>query len=223
MWDLTIEEICIACCIWIIFFLFAKVIPAYRENKYRIDLYKKVGWIAEKENPTRYYPSSVKLRYSDLISHIMEEQGNLDITEEFRIDYKDESEKRLTEEILELFRTEVVKSYFHDTLSKSKLVYKCTPLEYFMYRLYLFIDYNFENYEYKNKIYESREYTDKTHYNCKLTEYGRVCYKLYLITLLFIEKHEETRNLFEHINPKLKNDIMGYLKNNEVSFWSYRP
>ena len=221
MWGLTIVEICIVCCICIIFFLFAKVIPAYRENKYRLDLYKKVAWIAEKEN--LFYSNNTYLRSSDLISYIMEEQVNLGIHEEFCIDYKNEGEKEITEGILELFKREVVKSCLHDKFSKSKLVYKCTPLEYFMYRLYLFIDYNLENgYKCEEKVYESREYTDKTHYNCKLTEYGRVYYKLYLITLLFIEKHEETRSLFEYINPKFKNNIMGYLKNNEVGFWSYR-
>ena len=214
MGDITLIEVALSFAVVSAIWLLGKGIPTYKENKYRLDLYEKVGWIAEKEN--HWYGCCNHLRMSDLSYYIMQEQNDLNISEEFRIDYNNENEKKNIEDILEGLKNEVIKDYFYDKLAKSKLVYKCTSLEYFMYRLYLFIDYNLENYEYikEEKIYKDREYTDKTRFNCQLTEYGRVYYKLYLITLLFIEKHEAARKLFKYINPKLKDNIMGYLKNN---------
>ena len=187
------------------------------------NLFQKVGWIAEKEYRTVCYSDSVRLRNMELISYIAEEQQSLSINENLRIDFSNEAERKNIEEILNLHKADVIKSYFHGFLSKSKNICKLNAKEYYFYSLYCFIYKELKEYKYQDEIYKDKEYTDKTHFNCKLTDYGRAYYKLYLITQMFVENNERTKKLFEYINPKLRNQIADYLNKNEVGFWSYRP
>lgn len=188
------------------------------------NLFQKIGWIAEKDNRNMVYSEFVRLRDYDLLSYIIEEQHNLNIPKQFCIDYSNETQKKYAEEILNLHKDDVIKLYFSDFLTKSKNICKLNSLEYYFYSLYCFIYKELKEYRhYQDKIYFGEKYTDNTHFSCKLTDFGRTYYKLYLISLMFIEGNEHTRKLFEYIDPKLKNRLMGYLENNEVVFWSYRP
>ncbi|MBE7053427.1 MAG: hypothetical protein E7391_04040 [Ruminococcaceae bacterium] len=211
----------------IVFFAFLGGWRFYEHLKklhYNQNMFKKVGWIAEKENITMYYDSSVDLRNEELLYYIMQEQSNSNLSKEFRVNFANDSEKKYAEEILEYHRKSVIKSYFSNFLTKTKNICKLNSLEYYLYSLYNFICDELNEYKHnQDKIYENKEWLDETYFTCQLTDYGRTYYKLYLITHLFIIKNEKTRLLFEYINPEQKNNIMKYLQNNEVKFWSYRP
>ena len=184
------------------------------------NMYKKIGWIAEKEKTTVAYGNTdASLRSEYLIYYIVQQQRELDIPKQYCIDISNETEKANVEEILNVHKNDVVKSYFHDFLKKDKVFCKLNSLEYYMFSLNCFLQKNLENYEYIDKIYSSREYTDKTHYHRQLTDYGRTYYKLYLITKMFCKENEKTKMLIGGINS---NSIMENLKNNKVEFWSYR-
>lgn len=204
-------------CSWRLFDYFKK---SYMNN----NMFKKVGWIAEKDCHMICYSDNVRLRDSDLISYIIKEQSNLEIPKDLYIDYSNETEKKNAEEILNIHKADVIKSYFCDFLTKSKNVCKLNSNEYYFYSLNCFIHKELNEYKHhQDKIYSDKEYTDKTHFTCQLTDYGRTFYKLYLITLIYTEKNENIKKLFEYINPKLKMNIMEHLKTNEISFWTYRP
>ena len=187
------------------------------------DMFKKVGWIAEKECNTMCYSDSVRLRDMELISYIMEEQKKLNLPKRFCLDYSNDNEKKDAEEILNLHKNDVIKSYFHGLLTISKNIYKLSSLEYYFYSLYCFIYKELDEHKYQDKKYTNEEYTDKTYFSCQLTDYGRTYYKLYLITFMFIEKNEKTRKLFKYINHEHKQHIAKNLDKNEVQFWTYRP
>ena len=201
-----------------------KLFDHFRKFNYNEQLFKNVGWIAEKKNIMRCYGGRVNLRNSGLISYIFQQQKKLAIPEDLRINYSNENEKANAEEILNIHKSKILIDYFSDDLTTNKNIFKLNSLEYYFYSLFCFICSELEEYKnYQDKIYLDKEYTDKTNFKCKLTDYGRVYYKLYLITCMFVEKNEKTRKLFEYINPELKSQIMEHLRTNEVTFWSYRP
>lgn len=180
-----------------VIFLGMWIIPAYKENKYRRDLYKKVGWIAEKEKTTVAYGGNVSLRSEDLIYYIMQQQIELDIPKQYCIDFSNISEKKNVEVILNCHKNKVVESYFHDFLSKSRKVCQLKSLEYYFFSLYCFF-YN--------------EHKDESNFRWSLNDYGRAYCKLYLITTMFVESNEKIKNLFEYINPNLKKITMEHLE-----------
>lgn len=162
------------------------------------DMFKKVGWIAEKECNTMCYSDSVSLRDMELISYIAEEQSELNIPKQYRIDFSNKSEMKNVEEILNFHKNKVVESYFHDFISKSRKICQLKPLEYYFFSLYCFL--------YKE--------VDKGNSSFKwdLTDCGRAFFKLYLITNIFVESNENTRKLFEYINPNLKKLTMEHIE-----------
>ena len=184
----------------------------------RENMYKKVGWIAEKKNPMYHY-KNVNLRYNELTYYIMRQQAELSLPKEFCIDFTNEDEKMCVEKILDIHKDYVVKMYFSDFLPDGKLVCKLTQEEYYIYSLYDFLYHNLDERDlrYLGDIYKFKE-KDKPYSTYTLTEVGRTSYKIYLIALMFIESHEKTKNLFKYINPNLKAHIMDYLKTNEITF-----
>lgn len=187
------------------------------------NIFKKVGWIAEKDNFTICYSSSVQLRDEDLIYYIMNEQAKLNLPEKFCLDNTNETEKKYAEEILNLHKNDVVKSYFCDFLTKSKNICNLNSLEYYMFSLndYLHKNSNVDSYYGRTKIYKFKS-SDAPYSYYSLTDFGRTFFKLYLITNLFIQNNENTRKLYEHIDPNHKSHIMDYLEKNEVSFVSFK-
>lgn len=206
-----------------IIFFCAWFIPRCKDNIYKANLFYKVSWIAEKRHPMVYY-KDVDLRHEELIYYIVKEQRRLNIPEHLCIDFSNENEKNYAEEILTLHKNEVIKSYFSNFLAKSKNIRKLDSLEYYLYSLHRFL--NNELNEYKtnqDKIYGDQDYSDMPYIRCTLTDFGRTYYKLFLITQMFIENNEKTRNLYKYINPEQKNHITEQLEKNEVVFWRYRP
>ena len=187
------------------------------------NMYKKIGWIIEKEQHNRCYSERVRLRDMDLLSYLFDAQNNLKIPKDLCIDYSSEIEKAAAEEILNSHKKDVLIKYFSDDLSINKKICRLDSLEYYFFSLYCFIYNELKEYKYQDKIYADKENTDKTHFSCQLTEYGRTYYKLYLITNMYIVNNEKTSSLFEYIDPKLKNHIMEYLRTNTIQFWTYRP
>lgn len=182
------------------------------------DMFKKIGWIAKRESNMRAYSSNVCLRSEDLLTYLCEEQRKLSIPENLQLDYSNETEKENAEKILEEHRLYVINSYFSDDLPKTKNIYRLKSLEYYMFSLDCFLHPEItEHRDSKGKIYSFKS-DDRPYSHYTLTDYGRAYYKLYLITLMFIGKNENTKKLFEYIDPKHKKHIMEALEKNEVSF-----
>ncbi len=224
---MTSEEYIIGLISCLVFFAFIggwKMLAYLKETKFRNNLFKKVGWIAEKEIYSIYYEDFVKLRSKELISYIIEEQHNMKININYCIDFNNETEKTYAEEILDSFKKDVTKSYFCGFLTTSKNICNLNSLEYYMYSLEAFFKRNSELYKpfFSDKIYKFQKEDGSDSYYT-LTDFGRTYYKLYLISLMFIENNPKTRILFEYIDPKFKNRLMGYLESNEICFWTYRP
>ena len=214
------------CCLIFVTFMFGlHLFDHLKKLSFNHNMYMKIGWIAEKEHPFMSYShTDVSLRSNELFYYIMQEQIKMDISEDFQINYLNENEKKELEKILNLYKDDVVKSYFHGFLTKSKNIFKLTPLEYFMYSLFNYLNKQLDMNEttLKDKIYDYKNRVDSYSYYT-LTEFGRVCYKVNLITRIFVENNHNTKKLFEYIDPKFKNHIIEYLEKNEVCFWSYRP
>lgn len=199
----------------LIFFAFLggwRLFDHFKKHSCNENIFKKVGWIAEKESYSVCYSDRVKLRDKDLLSYLIEEQCKLNIPEDLYIDDSNEIEKEHLEKIIGSHRNNVVESYFLDFLKKDKEICKLTSLEYCMFSLVCFL--NKKN-NYKFEIFEPREYTDNNRYYCQLTDFGRAWYKLYLITTMFCKMNEKTKTLIGSINS---NNIMNSLKNNKVEF-----
>ena len=161
-------------------------------------MYKKIGWIAEKDKCTSAYSEDVSLRSEDLIYYIMEQQGESDIPKQYRIDFTNKSEIKNVEEILNTHRNNVVESYFHGFLSKSRKICKLEPLEYYFFSLYCFL------YKEIDKGHSSFEWN--------LNDNGRAFFKLYLITNIFVESNEKVKKLFNYINPNIKKLTMEHIE-----------
>lgn len=182
------------------------------------DMFGKIGWIAKRRSNMRNYSSNVGLRDEDLLTYICKEQRKLNIPENLQLDYSNETEKENAEKILESHKVYVIGSYFSDDLQKSKNIYKLKSLEYYMFSLHCFLRPEvIEHRDYERKIYSfesrSRPYSYYT-----LTDYGKTYYKLYLITLMFVENNPNTRKLFEHIDPNHKKHIMDDIEKSKSSF-----
>lgn len=158
--------------------LFDYFIKLYRNQ----NMYKKVGWIAEKDRHNICYSEFVRLRDYELLSYIIEEQNKLNLSKEFCIDYSNEKEKQDAEELLNIHRAEVIKNYFHGFLISNKVICKLNSLEYYIFSLFNHVD---------NLIVKNSRYHDfnKTHY------------KLYLITRKFCEINSKI-TISSSINPK---------------------
>lgn len=184
------------------------------------NLYKKVAWIAEKEHPNKY--SKLRLRDFKLTEYIEIEQNNQNIPDEFRIDFSNETEKEYLNTILNNHREHVIKSYFYGWLNESKQIYNLDSLEYYFFSLQCFVYDNLSNYK-DNGAYEKEEYISDWQFKCQLTEYGRIYYKLDLITYTYVVNNKKTLKAFKYIDTTRKNYIMEILEKNEACFFNYRP
>lgn len=174
--------------------LFDHLQKSYRSQ----NMYKKVGWIAEKESLNMVYSESVQLRDYDLLSYIIEEQSKLNISKEFCIDFSNEGEKKNVEEILNYHKNKVVELYFRGFLSKSRKVCQLSSLEYYFFSLYSFLYKEIDK--------------GQSSFKWSLNDNGRAFFKIYLITNMFVENNEKTKNLFDYINPNLKKLTMEHLE-----------
>ena len=164
------------------------------------NLYKKVAWIAEKES---YDMHCSYLRDFKLVEYIEIEQRNQNTPEQFRIDFSNQTEKEHLAKILDAHKEDVVKSFFGGQLAESKNIYALGPLEYYFVSLNCFVS------KHCNKEYMSD--------GDKLNDYGRACYKLYLITQVYIENNERVQMVFEYIDKQIKNHIMEVLGKTKLS------
>ena len=164
-------------------------------------------------------PSSlgIYLRGLPLESYITNEQAKLDIPDKFKINYSNESEMKNLKKLLSLYKENVIDKYFRGFLSNSKKLCSLPSSMYFIVSLFDYLGkqlstdkstIKFEVYDYKNNDGSYSFYT--------LTEFGRVCYKLYLITAIYIKNNPSTD--FVHVDTQLKDCITEYLEKNEVAF-----
>ena len=212
--------------LWILLIVGHHVYKIVRESIYRKDYYRKIGWITQKEKLGRFYNPTVNLRDEDLLYYIKKQEDKLKISESYRIDSSSEQVKKDIDEILKVFQNDKLEDYFSDLLKKERRFLKLTSLEYFMFSLGCFlssfvaIDYYDRNHpEFKDKIYSSREYTDNSNFNEHLTDFGITCYKLLLITQVFLQKNEK----FKKFDLRLDSDYtMSIIDRKKAGFWSYR-
>ena len=204
----------------LVFVFLIPVIGYTRKCILNYSLFKKVGWIIAPFR-ARNLPSR---DMTSLLEVIIYKQQDLKIPKEFRLK-DDKTEIKYTEEILEVFKQHISKQYFGGYLSNSQKIRNLHEDWYFMYRLFVFCeeysDYN-NNYKFHDKIYKYKS-TDGSYHTHSLTDYGTTLYKLYLISLLYVENNPYTCKLYEYIDPKLKEHLKSYLEKNEVVFWTYRP
>lgn len=183
-------------------------------------LFKKVGWIIainrERDLPQRWTGT--------LLDEIIYKQQDLKIPKDFCLSRDNEAEKEHTEEILDAFKKDISELYFGGYLSNTQKIRNLQEDWYFMYRLFVFCERNseYDNYKFREKIYKY-ESTDGSYSTYGLTDYGLTFYKLYLISLLYVEDNPYTRKLYEYIDPKLKEHLKSYIKTKNIKFWSYRP
>ena len=172
---------------------------------YKQDLHNKVTWIAQKENSRRC---------NSLINYIWVEQEAQNLPEQYRINFLNEEEKEYLSSILNAHKEYVVKQYLHNNLRTTTDFYRLKDLEYYFFSLYNFIGDKLT----KDDFYENhREYVSEHRYTQKLTEYGKVYYKLLLIIRLYIKANENVLKLFHYLgNPT--EYIMEIIENNEVVF-----
>lgn len=214
----------VALVVVVLFFLFLlgwRFFEDFKKLECNQNMFKKIAYIAERDDGHIMTHRSNELWY-----YIMQEQHALDLPKKLCIDFRNETEKKDVEKILDLHKERVIKFYFNDSLIKSKDICKLNSLEYYFFSLYSFICSKvdkpiYDRNEIGGEIYKDREYIDEFSYKYQLTDYGRTYYKLYLITLMFLEKNEKTRKLFEYIDPKEKDRIVEYLEKNEITFFKY--
>ena len=181
-------------------------------------LFKKVGWIIapnrERNLPSRYTTS--------LLDEIIYKQQDLEIPIEFWKLRDNNTKIKYTEEILEVFKKNLSELYFGGYLSNTQKIRNLREDWYFMYRLFVFLGKysEYDNSKLRDKIYKY-ESTDDSYHTHSLTDYGITFYKLYLISLLYVENNPYTRKLYQYIDPKLKEHLKSYLNTKKVTFWSY--
>ena len=196
-------------------FLIICALNVYTETfGYKKDLYEKVAWIVEKQKGDLPPPH---LRDSELMLYIELEQREQNNPEQFRIDFYNETENIYLLQILNDHREHVIKQYFYNWLKTSEDFYKLTPLEYYFFALKCFISGNLC----KDNVYDGYKIEDVSEheYKRKLSEYGRVYYKLLLIVRLYAEANEKVRKLHNYIDKEENLRIMKILDTNEEVFW----
>lgn len=173
------------------------------------NIYRKISWIYDKNSYTN--------RGLNLYEYIEIEQSNLKIPQQHCIDFSNEFEKESLSQILNEHKDQVVKNYFCNRLKEGTNIYNLSSLEYYFLSLYCFVDEKPSYYD--NKAYEKREKISDYTFKCQLTEYGRVYYKLKLITQSYIENNKQVQNLFNYIDKEKRNRLAEALDKNEVIFY----
>lgn len=186
------------------------------------NLFKKVGWIISTDR-ARHLPQ--RCWGHSLLDDIVYKQQNLKIPMEYRLNLRsDKTEKDNTEEILEVFKKYISEKYFGGFLSNDIKIRNLGEDWYFMYSLFEFSSKysEYDNLILRDKIYKY-ESRNGSYYTYTLTDYGRTFYKIYLISLLYVENNPHTRKLYKYIDSELKEFLKSYLNSNEITFWRYRP
>ena len=182
---------------------------------YKRNLYNKVAWIAEKDPTGIFYATNFSLRNFKLNEYIQFEQRKQNLSEQYRIDFSNEAEKEYLSSILNAHKEYVIKQYFYGNLRATSEIYKLESLEYYFFSLYNFIYSKFC----KDNLYENeRENVSEHWYKQKLTEYGKVYYKLRLIMELYIEANEDIQKLYKYFS-KDSDYIMEIIEKNEEKFY----
>lgn len=198
---------------------------AYAYHKQKLDgkqnFHEKVAWISD----IYYFPGGMRpsyLRDWKLYKYIETEQRNLQIPQQYCIDFSSETEKEYLSQILNKHKEHVIEYYFCNRLKETKDIYELKSVEYYFFSLHCFVYDNLSEYK-DNDAYKKKEYISDWNFKCQLTEYGRTYYKLYLIAQLYVENNEHIQKLFEYVDTEKKNHIMEVLEKNETQFLQYRP
>lgn len=203
-----------------LFFALIPIIIYIKKCVLNYSLFKKVGWII---TPNRERSLHDRCGTS-LLDIIIINQQDLEIPREYRLSRDNKAEIEYTKEILGVFKNYVSEEYFGGYLLNTQAIRNLHDDWYFMYSLFVFTEKyaQYDNYELREKIYKY-ESRNGPYYTHSLTDYGRTFYKIYLISLLFVESNPYTSKLYKHIMPQLKEHIKSYLDSNHITFWSYRP
>lgn len=196
-------------------FFYGSFIKIYRNQ----NISQKIGWIVIDQDYKNSNSSSlgIHLRSLPLESYITNEQTKLDIPDKFKFSYSNEFEMKNLKKLLSVYKENVIDEYFRGFLSNSKKLCSLPSSMYFIVSLFGYLGeqlstdkstIKFEVYDYKDNDDSYSFYT--------LTEFGRVCYKLYLITVVYIKNNPSTD--FVHVDTQLKDCITEYLEKNEVAF-----
>ena len=210
--------------------MFKEIIrPLYKETylpkKYAQDLLDKVRWIAISGNMGCIFDSRGKhkdVRDRALYKYIEREQNELNVEQEFCIDFFNEKEKDFICKILEIHKQKDIESFFRDSLKKDKVFYQIDKLEYYMFSIYGFLRENEVRAELDKIILYTFDRQDGAYRTYKLTEFGLLYQRLYYIVTLFCVTNEKTKSLFADSTHTL-NCIKKDLENGEIKLWSYRP
>lgn len=198
--------------------LFYLCFCAYAYHKHKLDekqsLHNKVAWIYDRRLNVGF--NYTHLRDSELYEYIEIHQRELNIPRQYRIDFSNETEKEYLSKILDKHKEHVIEYYFYNRLKETKEIHYLNSLEYYFFSLHCFVYGNLSDYK-DNDAYEKKEYISDWQFKCQLTEYGRVYYKLELITRSYIESNDKVQKLFESIDKERKNRIMETLNKNEVN------
>lgn len=175
------------------------------------NIYRKISWIYDKNSYTN--------RGLNLYEYIEIEQNNQGVPHKYHIDFSSETEKLYLSQILNDFKEQSIESYFCNRLRETKAIYNLSPLEYYFFSLYCFVERNL-SYGHTSKLYEKKECISDYEFRCQLTEYGKTHYKLALIAISYIQNNKQTQKLFNYIDSKRFSKV---LDQNETIFLSYRP
>lgn len=195
---------------------------AWCYHKQRLDdkqnLYRKISWIYGKNSGELILNH---LRDSELVEYIEFEQRKQNISVQYCIDFSNKTEKDNLTKILNSHKDHSIESYFCNKLNESKDIYNLNSLEYYFFSLDCYVANHLNEYN-ACEAYGEREHIPNNNYNIykrRLTDYGRVYYKLNLITQLYIENNENIQRLYTFIDKEKKNNIMEILNNNEACFF----
>ena len=200
--------------------LLIPIVAYLKKRVLNYSLFKKVGWII-----APFRERNLPDRFNSLLDELVYKQQDLELPQEFRLELRDnKTEIEYTKEILEFFKQDISEKYFGGYLSNTQKIRNLHEDWYFMYRLFeFFYEYaKYDNPKIRDKIYKY-ESTDGSYHTHSLTDYGKTFYKLYLISLLYVENNPYTRKLYKYIDPKHKQYLKSYITSNKVTFWSYRP
>ena len=211
---MTDFELCIVAILaFVLFYVF------YNLHKYikAENLYKKMKWICEKSTKKRKCIDSDNLLY-----YLNDQTFELKIPNNYQLLFGT-TEIAYASVILERFRKSKLDSLFrHDINSLTtwdKEWYKLSDLDYFMLSLFGYLEENAKcsSYYYSNKIYKWNMIKSNSTYDYYyLTNFGRVYFKIYLITAIYCENNTNTKTFI--CNPQSRH-IKSYLDTNEIAFW----
>lgn len=174
------------------------------------NIFKKVKWIAERSpyKSVGYWANGNLLHYikeckSYSVKGIHINEVAYTIPKEYQIDYSNKQDVSFVSEILEKFRKHVIETFFDETKDslskKQKQLYKMRMETYFMYSLLCYLRACIKNDSQilGKEIYQHNDKEVNSTCNHYLTDFGRVCYKLYLISALSCENSDNAKSLVE--------------------------